>query len=188
VPASPWLILLGAAVAGHEALVRGVLTVDLGVGRWIRPLGPIRTPIVAPRETVFDVIAAPYLGKTPRAMQSKLRVLERGTDMVLAAHYTQVGRRTTTTIETVRFRPPDLVSFRLVRGPVPHVVESYHLRATEHGTELQYTGEFGTDLWLLGGWWADRVASPWERAVEDSLEAIRAESERRATRAPQKPL
>ena len=184
---TPWLTLLGVAAAGYEALVRGALSVDLGVGRRIRPLGPIRTPIAAPRETVFDVIAAPYLGKTPRAIRSKLQVLERGTDMVLAAHYTRVGRQTTTTVETVRFRPPDLIAFRLVRGPVPHVIESYELRATENGTELRYTGELGTDLWLLGRWWADRVASPWERAVEHSLEAIRAESERRTTRAPQTP-
>jgi len=178
----PLLYRFAAAVAGYEGLVRGALTVDLGVGRRIRPLGPIRMPIAAPRETVFDVIAAPYLGKTPRAMRSRLRVLERGTDMVLAAHYTQVGRRTTTTVETVRFRRPDLISFRLVRGPVPHVTESYELRATPNGTELLYIGELGTDLWGLGGWWAGRVAGPWERAVQDSLETIRAECERHATR------
>jgi Polyketide cyclase / dehydrase and lipid transport len=169
-----------AAIAGYEALVRGALTLDLGIGRRIRPLGPIRIAIAAPRERVFDVIAAPYLGRTPRAMESKLHVHERGSDMVLAAHYTQVGRRTTTTVETVRFRPPDRVSFRLVRGPVPHVVESYKLTATAHGTDLRYTGELDTDLWRLGQWWGDRVAVQWVRAVQRSLDGVRAESERRA--------
>ena len=175
-------LLAGAAVAGYEGLVRGALTIDLGIGRRRRPLGPIVITIAAPRESVFDVIAAPYLGKTPRSLGAKLRVLERGTDMVLAAHYTQVGRRITTTVETVRFRRPDLVAFRLLRGPVPSVVESYELRASSTGTELRYTGELGTDLWRLGRWWGDRVAAPWERAVRNSLEGIRAEAERRAGR------
>ena len=177
-----WLMLLAGARAGYEGLVRGALTLDLGVGRRTRPLGPIQISIAAARETVFDVIAAPYLGKTPRAIGSKLRVLERGSDMVLAAHYTQVGRRTTTTVETVRFERPDRISFQLLRGPVPHVIESYELRATRQGTDLHYAGELGTDLWRLGRWWADRVAPPWERAVQHSLESIRAESERRARR------
>ena len=136
--------------------------------------------IAAPPETVFDVVAAPYLGKTPRALQSKLHVLERGADMVLAAHYTPVGRLTTTSVETVRFERPQRISFRLVRGPVPHVVESYELRRENTGTELEYVGELGAGLWRLGEWWADRVADSWERAVERSLESIRSESERRA--------
>ncbi|MET7297981.1 hypothetical protein [Embleya sp. NPDC005575] len=58
-------------------------------------------------------------------MREKVRVPERGTDMVLAAHATPVpgGRLTATTTETVRFTRPDRVGFRLVRGPVPTVVE-----------------------------------------------------------------
>jgi Polyketide cyclase / dehydrase and lipid transport len=178
----PHLTLLAAAVGAYEALVRGALTLDLGVGRRVRALGPIDVTIAAPPETVFDVIAAPYLGKTPRALQAKLAVLERGSDMVLAAHYTRVGRRTATTVETVRFERPDRVSFRLLRGPVPHVTESYELRAAPPGTDLRYTGELGTDLWRLGRWWGDRVATPWEHAVRQSLEGVRAEAERRPAR------
>jgi hypothetical protein len=30
-------------------------------------------------------------------------------------------------VETVRFTPPERVDFRLVRGPVPHVVETFLL-------------------------------------------------------------
>jgi hypothetical protein len=99
---------------------------------------------------VFDVIAAPYLGKTPRAMRDKLEVLERGSDMVLAAHFTPVGRLIATTIETVAFERPHRVAFRLVRGPVPPVVESFALQRRDGGTLLVYTGELGTDLWRLG--------------------------------------
>ena len=168
------------AVGGYVLLVRGALTVDLGLGRRTRQLGPLHLSIAAPRETVFDVVAAPYLGRTPRAMGAKLEVLERGTDMVLAAHFTPVGAGlTTTTVETVRFERPERISFRLVRGPVPHVTETFELRQTGHGTELEYRGELGTDFWRLGSWWGERVAGPWQRAVAESLAGIKTEAERR---------
>jgi uncharacterized protein YndB with AHSA1/START domain len=171
--------LLGAGAGGYALLVRGALTLDLGIGRRIRPLGPIERTIAAPPETVFDVIAGPYLDRTPRAMQDKLDVWERGSDMALAAHMTTTGRITTTTVETVRFERPHSISFRLLRGPVPHVVETYRLRPEPAGTAFTYSGELGTDLWGLGSWWGDRVAAPWERAVANSVDAIAAEAERR---------
>jgi len=65
-----------------------------------------RFAIAAPREIVFDVIASPYLGRTPRALQSALEVWERGADMVLAAHFTPVKCGVTPTVETVRFTSP----------------------------------------------------------------------------------
>src|SRR5262245_66250962 len=111
-------------------MASGELTLDTGVGRTVRPLGPIIVVIGAPREMVFDVIAAPYLGRTPRAMAGEITVLERGADMVLAAHRTRVGERlVATTVETVRFTAPATVDFRLVRGPVPHVVAQFTLHA-----------------------------------------------------------
>jgi hypothetical protein len=172
-----------AAAAGlYGALVRGALTVDLGLGRALRQLGPIRVRIDAPREVVFDVIAAPYLGRTPRALRRKLEVVERGEDMVLAAHFTDVARLVVTTLETVRFERPSRVDFRLVRGPVPHVVESFVLSDAGSGTSLRYEGELGTDLWAAGRWWGDRVAPRWEEAVRSSLAAVKAEAERQASR------
>jgi hypothetical protein len=175
---------LGALGFGvYWLLVRGSLTVDLGVGRRVRPLGPRVWAIAAPREIVFDVISAPYLRRTPGALESKLRVLERGEDMVLAEHFTRVGPIVTTTLEAVRFEPPELVRFRLVRGPVPWVVESFELREAEGRTELAYSGELGTDLWALGRWWGEVVGRRWEDAVADSLAAVKTEAERRAARA-----
>ena len=176
----------GAGVLGLRAalrlLARGALTVDLGIGRSTRPLGPITVRIDAPRETVFEVIAEPYLQRTPRALQAKLRVLERGGDMVLAAHFTALPNGSTaTTVETVRFVRPETVHFRLQRGPVPHVTETFTLQALEGATELAYTGEMGTDLWALGRAWGDRVAPLWERTVSESLNAIQVEAERRAS-------
>lgn len=176
----PPLTTVGATGLGYWLLVTGALTLDTGWGRRLRPLGPFSVDIRAPRETVFDVIAAPYLGRTPRALQGKLDVLERGSDLVLAAHRTPVRRGVVaTTLETVRFERPERVDFRLVRGPVPHVVEHFMLHSRDGGTTLEYGGELGTDLWALGGWWGAQVAAKWEDAVRSSFSAVVAEAERR---------
>jgi hypothetical protein len=186
----PLRLVYGSAVAAAVAagaaelyvlVVRGRLTLDLGVGRRVRPLGPIEVQMSADPETVFDVVAAPYLGKTPHSMSEKLRVVERGSDMVLAEHFTQVARgMRAVTVETVLFERPRAIRFRLVRGPVPHVTESFDLRPADGGTLFAYSGEIGADFWALGGWWADRVARKWEQAVESSISSIKAEAERRA--------
>src|ERR671934_1319275 len=172
----------GSLLAAGAALVaRAGLTLDIGVGRRVRPLGPIALDIAAPPEVVFDVIAAPYLDRTPRALRSKLEVIERGADLVLAAHFTPVAPGlTVTTVETVRFERPHRISFRLVKGPVPYVVERYDLQPRNSGTDFAYTGELGTDLWRLGTWWGDGVAPSWEQTVATSLESVRTEAERRA--------
>jgi hypothetical protein len=142
----------------YRLLVRGALTIDTGLGRRVRQLGPVGFEIAAPREVVFDVVAAPYLGRTPRALGGELEVWDRGSDMVLAAHFTEVKCGSATTVETVRFDRPQRVDFRLVRGPVPHVVESFLLEPGERGTRLIWQGELGTDFWSVGAWWAN--ASP----------------------------
>jgi hypothetical protein len=176
----------GLAAAGYVGLVTGACPVDLGVGRRVRPLGPQLVDMAAPREVVFDVVAEPYLGRTPRALADKLRVLERGSDLVLAAHFTPLGGRlglVAQTVETVRFTRPERVDFRLVRGPVPHVVETFTLTelADGAGTQLAYDGELGADLWRLGRWWGDLVARQWEQTVAASLAGVKAEAERRAS-------
>jgi hypothetical protein len=176
------IILTGAATT-YVLAARGSLVVDVGIGRRIRRLGPFTLTIAAPPETVFDVVAKPYLGRTPKAMEHKLHVIERGQDMALAAHYTPVfgSFLTATTIETVRFERPGRITFRLLRGPVPHVVETFELRPVENGTEFEYDGEMGADFWRLGEWWSRAVGQRWERAVQESLDTMRAEAERRSS-------
>ncbi len=174
--------VLGGILGVLALMARGVLTLDLGIGRNVRSLGPVRWEIAAPPEVVFDVIACPYLGRTPRALRKKFQVWERGTDMALAAHFTTVWGMVATTVETVRFERPHQIHFRLLRGPVPHVAESFELKPTQAGTELTWTGELGTDFWALGRWWGRQVATVWERAVRDSLEAVKPEAERRPPR------
>jgi hypothetical protein len=159
----------GVAAAGYLGLVTGACPVDLGLGRRVRPLGPQLVEMTAPREVVFDVLA----------------VLERGSDMVLAAHFTPLGGRlglVAQTVETVRFTRPERVDFRLVRGPVPHVVEAFVLteQAGGAGTRLMYQGEIGADLWRVGQRWCELVAGRWEQTVAASLAAVKTEAERRA--------
>jgi hypothetical protein len=178
----------GVVAAGYVGLVTGACPLDLGIGRRVRPLGPQLVDMAAPREVVFDVIAEPYLGRTPRALGDKLKVLERGGDMVLAAHFTPLGGRlglVAQTVETVRFTRPERVDFRLVRGPVPHVVEAFVLteQAGGAGTRLAYDGEIGADLWRAGQRWCELVARRWEETVAASLAAAKAEAERRASSA-----
>jgi len=176
----------GVAVAlggvGCGLVVSGSLTLDTGLGRTVRPLGPITVSMAASRDVVFEVISAPYLRRTPRALADEIVVLERGSDMVLAAHRTRVGARLkATTVETVRFTPSTRVDFRLVRGPVPHVVESFTLDDDDSSTtRLEYRGELGTDFGCLGSGWGALVARKWEATVRSSLDRIRVEAERRA--------
>jgi hypothetical protein len=172
--------LLGVAAISARAVIRGRLTLDLGVGRSLRPLGPMSVDVAAPRELVFDVAAAPYAERPPAELRGHVEVLERGPGMVLAAHRTPVGRTVAVTVETVVLERPERIGFRLVRGPVPHVVEEFAFEETASGTRLTYRGELGTDLWALGNVWGNRVAPIWEDAVRRSLERIREAAETRA--------
>jgi hypothetical protein len=175
----------GLAFAGrrlYRLIARGQLTLDTEIGRKVRPLGPLDFAIGASREIVFDAIATPYLDRTPRALKGEMAVWQRGSDMVLAAHFTEVKCGTTTTVETVRFERPERIDFRVVRGPIPHLVESFLLYEEQPGTRLRWEGELGTDFWAAGEWWGQRVARQWERAVQRSVAAITAEAERLAAR------
>jgi hypothetical protein len=104
--------------------------------------------------------------------------------MVIAEHFTAVlgGRMAAVTVESVRFERPHFIHFRLLRGPVPLVTETFELKSGDGGTttDFEYSGELSTDLWSAGTWWGRIVATRWEAAVSASLQSIRAEAERRA--------
>lgn len=173
----------GAFGAGYLGLVTGALTLDLGMGRRTRALGPLTIGVAAPRETVFEVASAPYAERRPRAMRDKVDILERTDQMVLAAHRTPLGKGLiAVTVETVTFDPPHTMGFRLVRGPVPHVRETFALTQDDGVTTLRYDGELGTDLWAIGEKWGAVVAVAWVETVRRALADIKTESERRAAR------
>jgi hypothetical protein len=80
------------AVAGADGLLSGVGAtsawspeqLSISGPAWLtRPLGPLEVQIAAPHELVFDVIIAPYADRETKALREKVRVLERGSDMVL---------------------------------------------------------------------------------------------------------
>jgi Polyketide cyclase / dehydrase and lipid transport len=172
--------LLIALIAGMFLLLAtGRLHLDLGWGRSIHQLGPITVRIGAPRELVFEIIAAPYTGRTPA--ESGIEVLARGNDLVVAAHHTRVHFYTARTVEVIDFEPPTRVGFRHLTGPVPHAVEGFALEEFDGGTELRYAGELGIDFFVLGriagrSW----VRPQWERVVREHLEDLRQRAEQMA--------
>lgn len=173
---------LAALDALYVGMITGRITVDLEVGRRVRSLGPLTADIAAPPEVAFDVAAAPYGERRPRAMQEKVDILHRGAGMVLAAHRTPLrAHQTAVTVETVSMDRPHEMGFRLLRGPLPYVSETFTFEPDGEGTRLRYTGELGTDLWAVGARWGDLVARHWEAAVSSALEDIKAEAERRTS-------
>ena len=54
-------VCLGGLAGGFLLVLRGAVTVDLGLGRRSRPLGPLRAEITATPEVVFDVVAVVFI-------------------------------------------------------------------------------------------------------------------------------
>lgn len=181
-------VLAAVLVLGVATLVmlmaKGWLTLDTGWGRTTHRLGPLVVSYDAPCELVFEQLSAPYLGATPKDLRDKLEVVDRGADLVVAAHHTDLGWYTATTVESVGFDPPERITFRHLRGPVPHAVEEFRLRPIDGDrTELTYQGELGLDWWFAG-WLAARywVRPVWERQVASHLEGVKPTVEERARR------
>jgi hypothetical protein len=179
-------LLLTLSAGLFLALAMGRAHLDLGVGRSFHRLGPIATTIGAPRELVFEIIAAPYLG---RGSEAGIEVLARSGGLVVARHRTRVHFYTAQTTEAIEFTPPTRVGFRHLTGPAPHALEEFVLEGTDAGTELRYSGELGIDFFILG-----RIAGrcwvrpQWERVVAAHIDELRRRAEagaaRRAARAP----
>lgn len=181
----PWLVvgglgalLLAGFAGGFLLLAMGRLTLDLGWGRTVHPLGPITTRVDAPRELVFEVMTAPYVGRAPG---DGVDVYARGVGLAVAAHHTKVHFYTARTVELIELEPSRRVGFRHLAGPVPHAVERLELRDAGGATEIEYSGEIGLDFFALGRIAARRWVRPqWERAVREHLEGLRSRAEQRA--------
>ncbi len=175
-------LLLALLVAGgFLALAMGRMHLDLGWGRSLHPLGPLRIRIDAPRELVHEILSAPYLG---RVRSETIELLARGDSLVVAAHLTRVHFYWARTVEAVELDPPERIGFRHLSGPVPHAVEEFRLEADGGATELRYDGELGIDYFWLGRLAARRWVLPqWNGAVREHLEAVKTQAEQRAERA-----
>jgi hypothetical protein len=182
-------LALAVAAAGAGGLAygtfilvsRGRLAIDVGWGRSYFPLGPIEVSIAAPRELVFDVIQGAYSERAPTEVKRHIKVTERAGDLVVAEHRTPLKFLDAVTVETVRFERPSRVEFGLLRGPVPHVHETFELVERDGITKLTYQGTLGADLWLFGRWYGGGVVKPaWERVVAGSLKGVKAQAEAKA--------
>ena len=175
------LMVIGGA-ALFLALAMGRLHLDLGFGRSFHQLGPITTTIRAPRELVFEMIAAPYFGRSSAAAAG-IEVLAKSDGLVVARHHTRVHFYTAQTTEAVDFTPPSRVGFRHLTGPVPYALEEFALQETAAGTELHYSGQVGIDFWLLGRIAGRRWVRPqWERVVAAHIEDLKQRAETRAAK------
>lgn len=182
---------LGGGVASLVALMAtGRLTLDTGWGRTTHALGPLTWEIAAPRAMVWQQFTGHYLGRIPREMRDSLQIVERGEDLVVAAHHTDVGPYRAVTVEAVGFEEPERIRFRHLRGPVPHATEEFVLEEIDaQSTRFTYTGEIGLDWWFMGDFAARLAVVPiWTDAVrghvEKSIEAVteRAQARRRRER------
>ena len=176
------VVLLVALLAGGLlALAMGRLHLDLGWGRSVHRLGPLRLRIEAPRELVYEILSAPYLG---RARSESIDVLARGESLVVASHLTKVHFYEARTVEAIDLEPPARMGFRHLTGPVPYALEEFRLEQEGEATELHYDGELGIDFFLLGRIAGRRWVIPqWHRAVGEHLNAVKAQAEQRAQRA-----
>jgi len=85
--------LLGVLVVGFVWSARGILTLDTGWHVRRTRSGRSRCSSMHARGRLRADLGV-YLGRTPAEFRGKLEVLERGTDMVLAAHRTRAARIT----------------------------------------------------------------------------------------------
>lgn len=175
-------LLLSVLIAGgFLALAMGRMSLDLGWGRSKHRLGPLEVRVEAPRELVYEILSAPYVG---RARNESIEVLARGESVVVAAHLTKVHFYEARTVEVIELDPPARMGFRHLSGPVPYAVEQFRLEADGEGTRLYYDGELGIDYFWLGRLAARRWVLPqWNQAVERHLGEVKPQAERRAERA-----
>jgi hypothetical protein len=71
----------------YAALARVAFTSTSAGGRSLHRLGPLRIRIQAPRELVYEILSAPYLG---RARNESIDVLARRESLVVASHLTKI--------------------------------------------------------------------------------------------------
>ncbi|MCA1726999.1 MAG: SRPBCC family protein [Actinobacteria bacterium] len=174
-------LLSGGAAVAYFLVSRGMVHLDLGLGRSFHDLGPITLRIAAPRDLVFEIVSAPYLGQMPAFLAGKIDILERTENLVVALHRTPLPLRDAVTVETVAFERPARVTFKLLRGPVPYVEEEFLLEERDGETDFTYRGELGADLWALGRLYGGRIVKPvWQDVVRRSLEDVKQAAEERA--------
>ncbi len=117
------------------------------------PLPTLGIAIEASPALVFQLVAAVGQGRDA----THARVLRRPSPEVAIVEFTtRVLGRQVRTLEEVRFYPPDRITYRLLRGPLPAVNEEFRVESRDGGTMLVYRGTF-------------EAHPPWPRTVLDRL-------------------
>ncbi len=133
--------------------------------------------IAAHQDLVFQLISA--VGQGSDAAHA--RVLERPSrDRAIVEFTTSVFGRHVRTEEEVQFLPPDRITYRLLRGPLPQVEEEFRLDPAKNGVILRYSGSFvAHEPWPRTVF--DRLVVPWiyRRAVWKSMQGIKQAAEER---------
>jgi hypothetical protein len=174
-------LLIAFCAGSFLLLAMGRLHLDLGWGRSLHKLGPIAIDVAAPRELVFEVLSAPYVGRASGG--AEIEVLARREGIAVAAHFTKVHFYTARTVEVVELDAPTRIGFRHLTGPVPHALEQFELEEVDRHTRLRYGGEIGIDFFVLGRIAARYWVRPqWERTVRAHLADVKGRTEQRADR------
>ena len=174
-------LLIAFCAGSFLLLAMGRLHLDLGWGRSPHKLGPIAIDVAAPRELVFEVLSAPYVGRASGG--AEIEVLARREGIAVAAHFTKVHFYTARTVEVVELEAPARIGFRHLTGPVPHALELFELEEVDRHTRLRYGGEIGIDFFVLGRIAARYWVRPqWERTVRAHLADVKGRAEQRADR------
>lgn len=147
-------------------------------------LTPRTVPVKAHRELVYQMVSTIGRGKLPGSSTMSSKLISRNGDTLIAEFYTKVGRLTVTTLEEVKLKPPERVSYRWLKGPVRYVSEEFIFREVDGGgTELSYTGEFDLKIPIFGSIVGRLFIKPrFERLVAEHMEEIKEAAEARAAR------
>ena len=117
-------------------------------------LSPQRLEIDAPCPLVWEMITSVGRGQVPGS-KNKAHLVERKSEHVLIAEFvTHSSKKVYTTLEEMTLHPPNRITYRHLKGPLPYVWEEIKLKDVvddkgKHKTLLLYSGEFRTRS-LLG--------------------------------------
>ncbi|MDQ6693584.1 MAG: hypothetical protein M3014_04075 [Chloroflexota bacterium] len=94
---------------------------------------------------MWEIISSAGRGRLPNSKNSA-RLVRRKSDKVLVVEFTTYsGDKSYVTLEEMTLYPPDVITYRHLSGPIPHVWEEIRLeRDGKHMCVLLYRGKFRT--------------------------------------------
>ena len=139
--------------------------------------------INAPRELVFQMLAAMGKGQLPGADGESAQVLSRDGDCLTVKFMTRTGKRVVSTVEEVQLYPPERITFCHIAGPLDHSEEEFVLTEDGDGTLLEYHGEFRYNFPVLG-WFISRfyIRPKYEAVITEHMARLKEAAEARAAR------